>query len=67
MEQNWEQLLRDFRESYVSIGREVLWSNLVEFLVPLNKLRLIEVGLNETYRKVRVSEKLSEHFAFRIV
>jgi hypothetical protein len=73
MEQNWEhsgtvhQLLTGFRKAHVSVRREVLYNILIEFHIAVKLIRLIKMYLNETYRKVSIGKKSSEHFEFRMV
>jgi hypothetical protein len=49
---NWEyndtvhQLFRDFKKAYDSARREVLYSILIEFGVPMKPVRLIKMCLN---------------------
>jgi hypothetical protein len=42
------QLFIDFRKAYESVRREVLYSVLIEFGVPMKLVRLIKMCLNET-------------------
>jgi hypothetical protein len=37
------QLFIDFKEAYVSLGREVLYNILIEFRVPMKLVRLIKM------------------------
>jgi hypothetical protein len=45
------RLFIDFEKAYDSVRREVLYSILIEFGIPLKLLRLIKICLNQTYRK----------------
>jgi hypothetical protein len=47
-----QQLFEDFKKAYDSVRREVLYSILIEFGVPMELVRLIKMCLNETYSKV---------------
>jgi hypothetical protein len=68
LEKKWEyndtvhQLFVDFKKAYDSVRREVLYSILIEFGVPMNLVRLIKMCLNETYSKVRTGKHLSDNF-----
>jgi intein/homing endonuclease len=58
LEKKWEyketvhQLFMGFNIAYDSDWREVLYSILIEFGVPMKLVRLIKTCLNETYSKV---------------
>jgi hypothetical protein len=56
------QLFISFQKAYDSVRREVLYSNLTEFGVPMKLVRLIKMCLNELYSKVRVGKHLSGCF-----
>jgi hypothetical protein len=68
MEKKWEcnetvhQLFIDFKKAYDSMRREVLYNILIEFGVPMKLVRLIKMGLNETYSKIRIDKHLSHTF-----
>jgi hypothetical protein len=68
LEKKWEynetvhQLFVDFKKTYDSVRREVLYNILIEFRVPLKLVRLIKMCLNETYSKVRIGKYLSDNF-----
>jgi hypothetical protein len=55
-------LFIDFKEAYVSVKREVLYSILLEFGIPKKLVRLIKMCLNETFSKFRVGKLLSDKF-----
>jgi len=55
----------DFRKTYDSVRRGVLYSILIEFAIPMKLVRLIKMCLNETYCRVRVSKNLSDMFPIR--
>jgi hypothetical protein len=57
-----QQLFIDFKKTYDSVKREVLYNILIEFEVPKEIVRLIKMCLNETYSKVRISKLMSESF-----
>jgi hypothetical protein len=44
------------------VRREVLYSILIEFGIPMKLVRIIKMCLNETYSKVRIGKYLSECF-----
>jgi hypothetical protein len=54
LEKKWEyyetvhQLFIDFKKTYYSVRREVLYNILIEFGVPMKLVRLIKMCLNET-------------------
>jgi hypothetical protein len=56
------QLSIDFKEAYDSIGREVVYNILIEFVVRMKLVRLMKMCLNETYSKVRIGKHLSNSF-----
>jgi hypothetical protein len=68
LEKKWEynetvhQLFIDFKKAYNSVRREVLYSILMEFEVPMKLIRLIKMCLNEAYSKVRIGKHLSDSF-----
>jgi hypothetical protein len=45
------QLFIDFKKAYDSVRREVLYTILIEFGVPMKLVRLIKMCLNGTYSK----------------
>ena len=59
------QLFRDFKESYNSVSREVLYNTLIQFGIPMELVRLIKMCLTETYSKVRLGKNLSDMFPIR--
>jgi hypothetical protein len=67
MEKEWEysktvhQLLIDSKEAFDSLRKEVLYSILIEFGLPLKLVRLITFCLNKTY-KVHMGKSLSDSF-----
>ena len=61
------QLFIDFKKSYDSIRRKVLYNILIEFFILMNLVRLIKMCLNETYSRVRVGKNLSDMFPIRNV
>jgi hypothetical protein len=68
LEKKWEyneivhQLFIDFKKAYDSVRREVLYSIIIEFGVPMKLVRLIKMCLNETYYKIRIGKYLSDSF-----
>jgi hypothetical protein len=54
------QLFIDFKKTYDSVRREVLYNILIEFGVSMKLVRLIKVFLNEPYSKVRIGKHLSD-------
>ena len=59
------QLIIDFKKSYDSVRREVLYNIFVEFGSPMKLVRLIKMCLTETYSRVRVGKHLSDMFPIR--
>jgi hypothetical protein len=53
-------VLTDFKETYDSVRREVLYTILTEFRVPVKLVRLIKMCLNITHSKVRIGKHLSD-------
>jgi len=45
------QLFIDFKKSYDSVRREVLYNILIEFGIPMKLVRLIKMCLTETYSR----------------
>jgi sorting nexin-29 len=68
LEKKWEyngtvhQLFIDFKKAYDSVGREVLYSILIEFGIPRKLVALIQMCLNETYSTVRIAKYQSDKF-----
>jgi len=66
LERKWEyseavyQLFIDFKRAYGSFRREVVYTILTEFGVPVKLARLIKMCLNETYTRVWVGKHLSD-------
>jgi hypothetical protein len=70
-EEKWEynetvhQLLVDFKKAYDSVRREVLYNILnilIEFRVPMELVRLINMCLNETHSKECLRKHTSDNF-----
>jgi hypothetical protein len=55
----------DFKKAYDLVRREVLYSILIEFGIPMQLVRLIKVCLNETYSKVHIGKHLSDSFTIQ--
>jgi hypothetical protein len=68
LEKNWDysasiyQLFTDFKEAYDSVRREVLYSTLIRFGVPMKLLKLIKICLNYKYSEVHRRKHLSDNF-----
>jgi hypothetical protein len=56
------QLFIDFKKSYDSVSREVLYNILIEFGVPRKLVGLIQMCWNETCCTVRIGKNLSDRF-----
>jgi len=59
------QLFIDFKKSYDSVRREVLYNILIGFGIPMKLVRLIKMCLNETYITVQVGKNLSNMFPIK--
>jgi hypothetical protein len=59
------QLFIDFKKAYDSVGREVLYNILIEFVIPVTLIGLIKMCLNETHSRVQVSKHMSDVFPVR--
>jgi len=56
------QLFIHFKKAYDLVRREVLFSSLTEFGIPMILVRLINMCLNETYSRYRVDKHSSDKF-----
>jgi hypothetical protein len=71
LNEEWEysetvhQLFMDFKKAYDSVKREVLYSILKEFGVPMKLVRLFKICFNETYSKARIGKHLPDHVPFQ--
>jgi len=71
LEKNWEyseavhQLCIDFKTTYDSVRREVLYNILIELWISMKLIRLIKMCLNENYSRFRVGKHLSDVFPIR--
>jgi hypothetical protein len=54
------ELFIDFKKSYDSVKRVVLYNSLLEFGIPKKLVRLSKMCLNETYNKVLAGKHLSD-------
>jgi hypothetical protein len=59
------QLFIDFKITYHSCRREVLYNILIESGIPTKLVSLIKMHLNETCNRVRVGKHLSDIFPIR--
>jgi hypothetical protein len=55
----------DIKKHYDSVRREVLYSIIIEFGIPIKLVKLIKMCLNETYSGGRVGKNLSDMFPIR--
>jgi hypothetical protein len=56
------QIFIDFKKTYDSVKREVLYNILLEFGTPNKLVRIIKMCLNTSHSKVRVGKHLSDTF-----
>jgi hypothetical protein len=56
------QIPTDFKKAYDSVRKDVSYTILIEFGVPMKLFRLIKMCLNETYSKVHTDKHLSDRF-----
>jgi hypothetical protein len=59
------QLFIDFKKSYDSVRREVLYNILMEFGIPRKVDGLIQICLNETWSTVQIGKYQSDKFPFQ--
>ena len=59
------QLFIDFKKSYDSVRREVLYKILIEFGIPRKIERLLKMSLTETNSRVRGGKNVSDRFPIR--
>jgi hypothetical protein len=68
LEKKWENneaiyhLFIDFKKAYDSIRRELLYSILIEFGVPMKLVILIKMRINKTHSEVHIAKHLSGTF-----
>jgi hypothetical protein len=73
LEIKWEhnetvhRLLVDFKKSYNSVRREVLYNIHVEFGIQMKPVSLMKMCQNTTYCRVRADQHLSDFFLLRMV
>jgi len=53
------QLFIDFKKTYDSVRREVLYNILIAFGVPKKLVRVVKMCLNETYNRLGVGKNLT--------
>jgi hypothetical protein len=56
------QLFIDFEKAYDSVRREALYNILTEFGILRKLVRLIKMGLNDTYSRVHIGKNLFDKF-----
>ena len=64
-EYNKAVLFINFKKTYDSVRREVLYNILIEVHIPTKLVKLIKMCLTETYSRVRVGKNLSDMFPIR--
>ena len=68
LEKKWEyneevhQLFIDFKKTYDSVRKGVLYKIFIEFGIPRKLVRLIKMSLTETYSRVWVGKNVSDMF-----
>ena len=71
LEKKWEynkevhQLFIDFKKTYDSVRRDVLYKIIIEFDIPRKLVSLLKMNLNETYSRFRVGKNVSDRFPIR--
>ena len=66
LQREWEyseavhRIFIDLEKAYNSVTREVLYDILTEFGIPMEPVRLIKMGLNETISRLWVGKHLSD-------
>jgi len=71
LEKKWEynevihKLFIDFKKTYDSVRREVLYNIPIEFSIPMKLVKLIKMCVTKTYGRIRVSKNLSDRFLIR--
>jgi hypothetical protein len=71
LKKKWEyneevhQLSTEFKKTYDSIRREVLYNILIEFGIPMQLVRQIKMCMNKTFSSVCVGKHLSDIFPIR--
>jgi hypothetical protein len=71
LEKKWEyngtvrQLFIDFKKTYDSVSRDVLYNTLIEFGVPRKLMEIIKMCLNETYSRARIGKNLPDKFTMQ--
>jgi hypothetical protein len=65
LEKKWEYNVSclDFKKAYDSLRREVLYTIISEFCIPLNLVGIIKMYLNETCNKVCIDKHLYDAFS----
>jgi hypothetical protein len=53
----------DFKKAYDIVWKQVLYSILIEFRIPMKQVWLIKMCLNETYPKVHTDKHLSDNLS----
>ena len=56
------QPFTDFKKTYDSIVKEILYNILIQFDIPMKQVRLLKLCLSETYSRVQVGKNLSDMF-----
>ena len=59
------QLFIDFKKACDSLRREIVYNILIEFDIPLKRVRLVKMCLTETKSRVRVGKNLSDMFPIK--
>jgi len=71
LENKWEyneevhQFFIDFKKAHVSVRKEVLYRNIIEFGIPRKLVALLRMSVPETYSRFRVGENVSDRFPIR--
>jgi len=58
-------VLKDFKQAYNLVRKEILYNILFEFCIPVKMVMLIEMCVHEAYSRVRLGKHLSDTFPIR--
>jgi hypothetical protein len=73
LEKKWEyngtvhQLFIDFKKTYNSVRREVLYNILIQYGIPVRLVQQIKMYLNKTCSEVHIGKICQVHFLFIMI